>query len=156
MVIKLVKFRMAGISDSMNDGIGIALDIFFQGCNLKCNGCHNIELQDRNNGIECDTNDIIKIADSIFYDSIVFMGGEPLEQQESLFDMISRIDKPKILYTGWLYNDIPNKIKNLVNIIIDGRYIEELKTYDFPASSNQRVFIEGELIENPSDFRRRI
>lgn len=40
-------FRCAGISDSTNDGIGMALDIFFQGCSLKCKGCQNPELQEK-------------------------------------------------------------------------------------------------------------
>lgn len=135
-------FRCAGITDSMNDGVGIALDVFFQGCSLGCKGCHNPELQDKDGGFELDTDEIIEHLNKHkgFYESIVFLGGEPLGQQEALMDIANRINLYKVLYTGYLYENIPNEIRSIMDMIVDGPYIEELKTGGFPASSNQVIF----------------
>jgi anaerobic ribonucleoside-triphosphate reductase activating protein len=150
-------FRCAGISDSTIDGIGISLEVFFQGCHKQCFGCHNTELQDFTKGCNYDTNNIINIVKSSnFYDSIVFAGGEPLEQPEPLYDILFRSRIPTILYTGWLYKDIPEHIRKAIRVIIDGPYIHELRTDKFPASSNQKIYINGDLIENTSDVWRRI
>jgi anaerobic ribonucleoside-triphosphate reductase activating protein len=126
----------------MNDGRGAALDIFFQGCSIGCKGCHNPELQDKDGGFELDTDEIIEHLDKHkgFYESIVFLGGEPLNQREVVIDIINRVDLYKVLYTGYLYKDIPNEIRSVMNMIVDGPYIEELKTDGFPASENQRIY----------------
>jgi anaerobic ribonucleoside-triphosphate reductase activating protein len=139
----MVIFRCAGLSDSTNDGLGeIALDTFFQGCSMKCSGCHNPELQDFKGGFDYNTDDIIKQIKKYndFYKAIVFVGGEPLEQPEALYDLASKSGIKNILYTGWLYDDIPDKIKSVMNIIVDGPYIESLRTDGFPASSNQKIY----------------
>jgi anaerobic ribonucleoside-triphosphate reductase activating protein len=136
-------FRCAGITDSMNDGRGVALDVFFQGCSLGCKGCHNPELQDKDGGFELDTDFIIDHLKKHkgFYESIVFLGGEALEQQKALIDIANRVNLYKVLYTGCLYKNIPSEIRSVMDMIVDGPYIEELKTDGFPASENQRVYI---------------
>lgn len=138
----LMKFRCAGISDSMNDGKGIALDVFFQGCYLKCPGCHNPELQDFAGGEEIDTDEIISHLNDHkdFYQSLVFLGGEPMEQEEVLYDLASRSGLYNVLYTGRLYEEIPDRIKKVLDMVVDGPYREDLKTDGFPASSNQKIY----------------
>jgi len=49
------------------------------------------------------------------------------------------VDLPKVLYTGRKYEEIKPELRDLFDIIVDGPYVEELKTGGFPASSNQRV-----------------
>jgi anaerobic ribonucleoside-triphosphate reductase activating protein len=151
-------FKCAGISDSLNDGIGISLDIFFQGCSKRCVGCQNTTLQQFNGGFDYETDFVVKhINKNInFYDSVVFVGGEPLEQPYALYDLVKKVSLPKVLYTGLLYNDIPRHIRDNINVIIDGIYDEELRTDKFPASSNQKIYINGDLIENTSNIWRRI
>jgi len=138
-----MKFRCAGITDSMNDAPGkIALDVFFQGCSLRCKGCQNPDLQDLNGGFDLDTNEVIEHLKKHknFYQALVFVGGEPLEQVDALFDLASRSGLYSVLYTGWLYKEIPSEIRLIMDMIIDGPYIEKLKTSGFPASENQRVY----------------
>ncbi len=137
-----MNFKCAGISDSMNDGEGIALDIFFQGCSMRCPGCQNPDLQNHTGGFDVDTGDVISYMKrhEDFYCSLVFLGGEPLEQEEALFDLASRSGLYNVLYTGWLYEKIPQRIIDLMDKIIDGPYIKEMETNGFPASSNQRIF----------------
>jgi anaerobic ribonucleoside-triphosphate reductase activating protein len=140
-----MKFKCAGITDSMNDAPGkIGLDVFFQGCSLKCPGCQNPDLQDPNGGFEIDTDEIINHLNQHrdFYQALVFLGGESLEQDKAVLDLASRSRSGlyNVLYTGWLYEKIPLKIKSVMDMIIDGPYIEELKTNGFPASENQRIY----------------
>jgi anaerobic ribonucleoside-triphosphate reductase activating protein len=136
----VVIFRCAGISDSMIDGPGISLDVFFQGCSLGCLGCHNPALQDHGGGFSYDTDDIIKhIEKYSFYDSLVLTGGEPLEQQEAARDLVTRSGLYNVLYTGWLLEEIPTDIIKSIIMIKSGPYLESLKTGGFPASSNQII-----------------
>jgi len=127
----------------MNDAPGkVALDVFFQGCSLGCKGCQNPELQDPNGEFDLDTDEIIDHLEQHkdFYQALVFLGGEPLEQIEAVLDLSLRSSSYNILYTGWLYKKIPSEIRSIMNMIVDGPYIEELKTGGFPASENQRIY----------------
>lgn len=130
--------RIAKTDTSFIDGEGIAFVIYFQGCNFDCPGCHNKELQDFGGGYEVNPDDIQ--IDEAFYDSVVFLGGEPLEQAESVKQLSSRIKLKKWLYTGYDINKVPSDIKDIVDVIVAGRYMQELATGGFPASSNQVVW----------------
>lgn len=92
-----------------------------------------------------DTDEIIRIANSHkeFWRGITFTGGDPLEQPEALYELASKLDFPKVLYTGRKYEEIDPRLRDLFNIIVDGPYVEALKTGSFPASSNQVVIRKG-------------
>ena len=130
--------RIAGTDTTFSDGIGKAFIIYFQGCNLFCHGCHNPELQDFEGGYETTVDEIIEYIED-FYDSVVFSGGEPLCQIKELRELMSRIELPKVLYTGIELNRIPWYIGVDCDIIVAGPYDDDKKTGGFPASSNQRV-----------------
>jgi len=126
----------------MNDGLGkIALDVFFQGCSIKCNGCQNPDLQEENGGFWIDTNEIVEHLKKHkgFYQAIVFLGGEPTEQPEALYNLAYNSGLCNILYTGKIYENLSERIRNVMDIVIDGPYIEGMKTNSFPASRNQRI-----------------
>ncbi|MCD4741561.1 MAG: glycyl-radical enzyme activating protein [Desulfobacteraceae bacterium] len=100
----------------LHDGPGIRTTIFFQGCPLKCQWCHNPESQsfadktDKNkinqNKIgQTDTYSVSKLIyeiekDRIFYDQsqggVTFSGGEPLSQPDFLLDIIKECEKKAI------------------------------------------------------------
>jgi anaerobic ribonucleoside-triphosphate reductase activating protein len=143
-----MKFRCAGVSDSMIDGIGIALDVYFQGCNLGCLGCHNPELQAFDGGFLYDTDEVMDILECHldFYDSVCLTGGDPIDQVVSLYDIVSRSDLPTVLYTGRAYNMIPEHIRECVSVIVADPYIEALKTGKFPGSSNQTIWGAPEIV----------
>lgn len=139
-----MNFKLAGMSSSMIDGEGISCNIFFQGCSIGCLSCHNETLQNKNGGHVCDTSFIINHINQFkdFYNSVCFTGGEASEQKEALIDLASRITLPKVLYTGKLFGDISDDIKDVVDKVIDGPYIEESATGSFPGSSNQKIWIK--------------
>lgn len=144
-----MKFRCAGVTSGTLNGIGLSLEVFFQGCDLKCPNCQNPDLQSFSGGFEYDTDLILSELDKYpdFYQSIVFMGGEPCQQQQALYTMAKNSNLINILYTGHYFSNVPNDIKDVMHIIVDGPYIENLK-YNFPASSNQKVWTNWYKITN--------
>lgn len=151
-----MEFRCAGITSGTCNGIGISLEVWFQGCTRGCAGCHNPELQDPTKGFLCDTDTILQHLDDYhdFYNSVVYLGGDACDQPKALYSMAANSNLPNILYTGWLFEDIPIHVKSVMDVIVDGPYIRELRTGNFPASRNQRCFIHGILVNG--DFRNSI
>jgi anaerobic ribonucleoside-triphosphate reductase activating protein len=149
-----MKFQCAGVASGTVNGIGISLEVFFSGCRHNCIGCQNPELQNFSYGSKIDTNDILQHLEQYndFYNSVVFLGGEPCSQMDALIQLVENIALPLVLYTGWKYCYLPNYIRNHVNVIVDGLYIEKLKTGNFPASSNQNIYINNILTK--TDFRK--
>jgi len=140
-----LRFRLGGINDfSTIDGDGIAFVVFFQGCRKRCKGCHNPELQPFDGGREVDTEEIIHLIRDYGedYDSVVFQGGEPLEQVEPLREMMQAVRQMGLrvwLYTGYELQEVPEEVLRLCDVVVAGEYKEGLATGRFPASSNQAV-----------------
>jgi len=133
-------FKLGGLRETTLRCPGLGLELYFQGCSKRCVGCHNPELQDHSGGSEFDTKILLRmIKQSNIYDSLIFLGGEPLEQIEAVRELMNSRYTYNILYTGWEYEEIPKDIKQGMYMIVSGPYIEELATNDFPASMNQKV-----------------
>lgn len=147
--------RISGIvKDSIVDGPGLRLVIFFQGCKHNCKGCHNPDTHDPQGGYE---ESIIKVLDMIKEDPLIegitLSGGDPLEQPVSCYNLCRRIKEfnPDLsiwLYTGYTYeyiqgsyNEDWDKLLQCIDVLVDGPFVELLKSYDlhFRGSSNQRL-----------------
>ncbi len=143
--------KIGGINElSFIDSEGIGCSIFFQGCKHRCINCQNPELQCFDGGEEKTIDDIIDYIkkNRSWYDSVAFMGGEPLDQPESLKIMLKKVRDLGLkcwIYTGYEKEEIPVDLLALSDVIVAGAYIEELKTGGFPASSNQ-VIIRGDKL----------
>jgi anaerobic ribonucleoside-triphosphate reductase activating protein len=137
----MVNIRISGFTDTVSDGVGMGLAIFFSGCNRGCKGCQNPKLQSFGAGYDCYTHGVISYLKlhGAFYDSVVFTGGDPYYQMDALIDLAENIDITKVLYTGALIEELPSSLVANIDVIVDGPYIEELATGKFPASSNQRI-----------------
>ena len=148
-----MKFKISSIQSGTINGIGISLEIWLQGCNLACIGCQNPDLQDFSGGTYYDTNLLLEHITKYnnFYNSIVFLGGEPLCQPKALYEIASKSKLPNILYTGYNYSGIPDYIKDVMYVIVAGPYKEEFKTDGFPVTANQEIYIDNILTTN--DFR---
>jgi anaerobic ribonucleoside-triphosphate reductase activating protein len=147
-----MKVFIRRVDESMGtdtNGEGISLNIFFAGCRKqpKCRNCHNpdlwvqkeedvMTLEHLCRGLltECVNNGLIT--------HIVFVGGEPLDQPKALFhaaNYAKSLGLTTWLYTGYPYNYVPTNIKGVMDVVVAGEYIDELKTGGFPGSSNQKV-----------------
>lgn len=132
----------------------ITLTIFVAGCIRRCEGCQNPELQQitKSNHILLSIDQIKELINNrlCLVKGIVFCGGDflPLysNQLNELVDFCCDEKLKTILYTGELFEKIDKDLREKINIIIDGPYNDNKKTNKFPASSNQRCWIKGELV----------
>lgn len=137
------KMRIASIKDmSLVDGEGTRLVIFTTGCIHNCPGCHNKDFQNYNysEAIDMTTEQIIDYIKERkeWIDGITLSGGDPLFQLNATKELIHTIRKDKVLkdlniwlFTGYLFKDIPQTIKNNVDVIIDGPFIKEMLNKDY-------------------------
>ncbi len=157
--------RIAGfVEESIVDGPGFRIVIFFQGCAHHCYGCHNPETWDFEGGKEVSFDLIKKIIDDNPYaDGITLSGGDPLYQIDASTE-IAEYAKSKgldvILYTGFLFEEVLEMTKanqrlkyllNNVDTLIDGPFILEQRhlSLKFRGSSNQRIIdVKKSLMQN--------
>lgn len=137
-----------------------------QGCPFRCYNCFNPETWDFNSGKKW-TEDIekqfIKLADKPYIKRVSILGGEPLADQnvQDVLNLVNKIrlllpDKTIWVYTGYtweqcLKHPVRKEIVYKCDIIVDGRYINELRniTLSWRGSSNQRVIdVKQSLREN--------
>jgi anaerobic ribonucleoside-triphosphate reductase activating protein len=161
-----MKVRIAGIvNDSIVDGEGIRLTIFFQGCPHRCKGCHNPQTWDANGGYEIDTEEIIQMMDeNPLLDGITLSGGEPFLHRVAALELAKAAHERNLsvwCYTGYEYDvhlgySLKTSPKSTISmfleeidVLIDGKFIEEEKTFDLPwrGSKNQRLLYlyKGEI-----------
>ena len=142
-------------NDSMN-GEGISVSLFVSGCTNYCKGCFNKDTWDFNYGNEFTEKEMNYILESINKNGIMrnfsVLGGDPLHN-ENINTVLKILEKVKNAYptittyvwSGYLYEYLINKygeeiFKN-IDVLKDGKFIEELKdiTLNLRGSSNQRI-----------------
>jgi anaerobic ribonucleoside-triphosphate reductase activating protein len=129
----------------------ISLTLFVAGCARRCHGCQNPGLQEVNN-----INHKLFFLDEVqelienrlcLIGSVCFCGGDFLPlyklQLKKLIEFCKSRSLRTILYTGELFENIDEYFKNNIDIIVDGPYDQMKRTNKFPASSNQRCWING-------------
>lgn len=150
-------------SDIAN-GEGIRTTLFVSGCRNRCKNCFQPETWSFDYGnpfTDEVAEEIFKTFDNPVLRGLTILGGEPMEpeNQRGLLPFLSEFKKrfpgkTVWLYTGNLYEelcgilgehekhlDITEELLSLVDILVDGRYIEEQKRLGlkFRGSENQRI-----------------
>ena len=149
------------IADCAN-GVGIRVSLFVSGCTNHCKGCFQPQTWDFNYGMEYtqETEDfIISEVSKPYYQGLTILGGEPMEpeNQRELVKLIRRMrkdcsDKDIWIYTGFVmtedlvpggrkYTEVTDEILDNIDILVDGKFEEELKdiSLKFRGSRNQRI-----------------
>lgn len=153
--------RIAGIvKESYVDGPGIRYTIFTQGCPHHCFKCQNPETWDIDKGTLVDIDKLIEdIQENPLLDGVTLSGGDPLIQDETL-ELVQKLKERTNLniwcYTGYSYEEVLNndkfkKILNYIDVLIDGEYVDSLRSLSllFRGSSNQRLIdIKKSLEQN--------
>ena len=146
------------------NGEGIRVSLFVSGCRNRCKNCFNPQTWSFDYGKPFDEDaetEIISGLENPSVRGITILGGEPMEpeNQAGILPLLLKIralfpQKTVWLYTGYLYEqllgkmgehhaciDITPKILELVDILVDGRYVEEEKQLGlrFRGSKNQRI-----------------
>lgn len=156
------KIRKLDISNG--DGCGVT--IFTQGCNIHCKGCFNTELWDKSGGKEW-TNETFNLVNSLlenpYIDHLTWLGGEPTMWASTITDLNRKFKSshPNIkiwLYSGYTYEELQTKsgtkeLLSTVDILVDGRFVEELKDIElkFRGSKNQRIIDVQQKLEDEKD-----
>ncbi len=146
-------FRLSGIAnDSIVDGPGLRLAVFFQGCPYDCPGCHNPHTHDPLGGKEADTEDVIRMMDANpLLDGLTLTGGEPLMQPQAALTLAQAAKARGLnvwLYTGSTYEVIMGSpdadtqaLLALCDVLVDGPYVQAQRSLElqYRGSRNQRV-----------------
>lgn len=150
-------------SDVAN-GEGIRTTLFVSGCRNRCKNCFQPETWSFDYGepfTDSVKQEIFKTFENPVVRGLTVLGGEPMEpeNQVGLLPFLKEFkgrfpNKTVWLYTGNLYEeltgapgshpkclDITGELLSLVDILVDGRYIEEEKSLGlrFRGSANQRI-----------------
>ena len=158
--------KYAGLMENdFADGNGVCVSLWTQGCPHHCPGCHNPETWDFDGGYEVPDDIRGEIVKAISANGITrnfsILGGEPLceENLDFVLNIITavRTAYPHIkiyIWSGYTFAELIEKkddriieILKQANILIDGKYIEELRDTTLPlrGSSNQNIISLDEM-----------
>lgn len=144
------------------NGLGMRVSVFVSGCLNHCKGCFQPQTWEFDYGISYDEAVEQKILDELsmpYYDGLTILGGEPFEiqNQKTVAGLIRRVKKELPtrniwMYTGYTYDrdlvpggcrctEFTDKILDQIDILVDGRFVEEKKNLclKFRGSENQRI-----------------
>lgn len=158
-MIKYSKIRKCDISN----GPGVRVSIFTQGCTKCCKNCFNQSTWSFCCGKELTKEkkkEMFNALNQSYISGISFLGGDPIEQPlDEMKELLKEIkelypNKTIWFWTGDTWGEIINdtnkkKILKYIDVIIDGRYVDELKDISlrFAGSSNQRVILVQESLK---------
>lgn len=153
------------------NGEGVRTSLFVSGCRHHCKNCFNAQTWDfafGNPFTEETVKEILESCEPYWVNGISLLGGEPFEpeNQKVLLPFLVLFkekypDKNVWCYSGFTYEEITGKedsraytdiseeMLSLIDVLVDGRFVEELKdiSLKFRGSSNQRVINVKETIE---------
>ena len=131
------------------DGPGLRTSIYFAGCRHHCEGCHNPQSWDINNGKTTTVGELLEV---IRYNEfpVTFSGGDPFFQIEAVTELAHAI-KDQLgfniwCYTGYLWEEIQQHkefmpLLEYIDVIVDGRFVLAQRDISllFRGSKNQRI-----------------
>ena len=152
----------------INNGTGIRITLWVSGCTHHCKGCHNQWTWNYYIGkyfIGNEKEILDKLSNWLsrdYVEGLTLSGGDPLDQDNDGLCELNQIiewvrnnypTKNIWLYTGYTKEEIDNsenymmqRVASAVDVIVDGPFIEEKRSFDCPfrGSSNQRIIYNGE------------
>ena len=151
------------IEETMVDGVGLRTAVYVQGCKHNCPFCHNPQSHDLNGGKEYEVDDLVDIVLADEFSDLTLTGGDPMFQVDAVLELCKKVkerSKKSIwLYSGFTMEQIVQtrylaRILPYVDVIVDGRYVHELRNTYLPyrGSSNQRIIIVDKYLKGESDY----
>ncbi len=151
------------------NGTGIRVSLFVSGCTHRCKNCFNPETWDFNFGTPFDASTeehIISLLSPSYINGLSVLGGEPFEpqNQRALYPFLKKVrdaypHKDIWVYSGYTFEseiqsgkahcEVTDEILKLIDVLVDGEFIEELKNIrlKFRGSENQRIINVQRSIE---------
>jgi len=147
--------RIAGIvHDSIVDGPGLRYVVFTQGCQFRCEGCHNPDTWNSDGGTEMAVESIINdMLSNPLTDGLTLSGGEPFEQAADCVNLAAAAHENGLnvwIFTGKTFEElcedsiVDGTVAELLmrtDVLVDGKFILEERTLvqKWCGSKNQRV-----------------
>lgn len=124
----------------------ITINVYANGCKLRCNGCSNPQLLSFDGGIDYTTDDLIRELRRFngVSNTVCWLGGDASYQESDFIEFnkkLKSIGYNTVLYTGRFIEDIGHLI-NDVDIVVDSPWQGVMITEE---DTNQRIFIKEEL-----------
>lgn len=141
------------IPNTVVDGPHLRTSLYVSGCRHKCKGCHNPESWNFDNGKEMTVEEIAEAIVGYGSKYVTISGGDPMYSAKECSELCGilreRVKDIDIwVYTGFTIEELRemgdpyvDKFLSLVNTIVDGPFVEELKDGNirFRGSQNQRI-----------------
>jgi anaerobic ribonucleoside-triphosphate reductase activating protein len=151
--------NIRGYCLSKVNGPGNRFVLWTQGCSKGCSECFNPETWSNNIFKEYSPRQIFELIKNFEVDGITISGGDPLEQEDELLELLMllssiRLSKGIILFTGFTreeirVNPIREKCLSYIDVLIDGRYEKNLKVdFSLRGSSNQEFYFFSNKISS--------
>ena len=154
----------------ISNGPGVRVSLYVSGCRNKCKNCFNPETWDFCYGQPFTEEIEDKILDAMepeYIRGFTLLGGDPFEPEnaEVLAPFMKKMrkrypEKSLWCFTGYDYErdlltgkqgdpDTVMKILRCLDVLVDGRFVEELKDLNlrFRGSSNQRIILVKESLK---------
>lgn len=138
---------------------GISVALFVAGCPRRCFQCQNPDLWDAEGFEQQSVDDVTHELDRFLesagemIDSVVFVGGDWMMYQPQYCELAAWVRSRglrTVLYTGEIYEMLPEAVRQVSDWVIDGPWRRDLPGV-YPPSTNQRVFHRGECV-NPEEL----
>jgi anaerobic ribonucleoside-triphosphate reductase activating protein len=151
--------NIRGYGISKVNGPGNRFVLWTQGCSKGCSECFNPETWSTNVYKELSPRQIFELVKNFEVDGITISGGDPLEQEDDLLELLFllkeiKLTKGIILFTGFTreeirVNPIREKCLSYIDVLIDGRYEKNLKVdFSLRGSSNQTFYFFSDKISS--------
>ena len=144
------------------DGPGVRVTLFVSGCTHHCEECFQPETWNFSYGQPFTKDVEEELMDALqpgYVSGLTLLGGEPFEfeNQKVLVKLLRKVRKElpekdiwcftgftldeDLIVQGKRYGEDTDEMLSLIDVLVDGRFIEELKdiTLRFRGSSNQRL-----------------
>ena len=153
------------------NGEGVRVSLFVSGCRNRCKNCFNPETWSFTYGKEFTPDVEQEISDALnhsWINGLTILGGEPfeVENQKDLVEFVKKVkskfpNKSIWMYSGYLFDEdiinpngkvhceVTDEIINNIDVLVDGKFIEELKNLSlkFRGSTNQRIILVQESLK---------
>lgn len=147
------------IKDDLINGEGVRCSLFVSGCSMGCKNCYNEKAWDYRSGTEFGTEQVELILNELsksYVSGLSLLGGDPLAPKNcsTVIELCKVVkekypDKTIWCWSGYTLEEIQNnhakEILQYCDVLVDGRFIDELKDLSLPfrGSSNQRILRKG-------------
>ena len=151
--------NIRGYCLSKVNGPGNRFVLWTQGCSKGCSECFNPETWSFDTYKEYSPLELFQIIKNFEVDGITISGGDPLEQEDELLELLMllssiRFKKGIILFSGFTRAEISSSpireaCLKYIDVLIDGRYEKNLKLdFSLRGSSNQNFYFFSDKISS--------